>query len=82
MFRDGIEMVGYKELSPSHVSAIIEMALSDHVSFADIRLQYGLNEREVVTLMRKSLNQALISRGANVWPPFPSGVNITNRLCG
>jgi uncharacterized protein (TIGR03643 family) len=31
------------------------MALSDHVSFADIRLQYGLNEREVVTLMRKSL---------------------------
>ena len=55
MFRDGIEMVDYKELSPSHVSAIIEMALSDHVSFADIRLQYGLNEREVVTLMRKSL---------------------------
>ena len=33
------------------------MALSDHVPFSDIEHQYGLKEREVVTLMRKSLRK-------------------------
>jgi uncharacterized protein (TIGR03643 family) len=33
-------------------SAIIEMALSDHVSFDTIKLEYGLSEKEVVALMR------------------------------
>ena len=33
------------------------MALSDHVAFSDIEHQYGLKEREVVTLMRKSLRK-------------------------
>jgi len=45
----------YPSFGLSNDDGYIEMALSDHVSFADIRLQYGLNEREVVTLMRKSL---------------------------
>jgi len=36
-------------------SGIIEMALSDHVSFSDIRAEYGLSEQEVKTVMRQSL---------------------------
>jgi len=48
-------MANYKELPQSHISAIIEMALSDHVSFADIRLEYGLREGEVITLMKRNL---------------------------
>ncbi|MDA9249900.1 TIGR03643 family protein [bacterium] len=36
-------------------SAIIEMALSDHVSFDTIKLEYGLSEKEVVALMRSNL---------------------------
>ncbi|MEO0921973.1 MAG: DUF2805 domain-containing protein [Pseudomonadota bacterium] len=31
------------------------MALSDHVSFADIRAEYGLSDSEVKELMRTSL---------------------------
>jgi len=36
-------------------SAIIEMALSDHVPFGTIRAEYGLAEKDVVALMRKNL---------------------------
>lgn len=36
-------------------SAIIEMALSDHVPFDTIQTEYGLREKEVVALMRDSL---------------------------
>lgn len=43
------------DLPPAHLSAIIEMALSDHVSFADIKREYGLSEKEVKALMRSSL---------------------------
>lgn len=42
-------------LSPAHVSEIVQMALSDHASFADIAREYGLGESEVKTLMRKTL---------------------------
>lgn len=43
------------ELSESDISAIIEMALSDHVSFADIERQFGLSDSEVKSLMRSNL---------------------------
>jgi len=33
------------------------MALSDHVSFADIEGQYGLKESQVKTLMRQNLKR-------------------------
>jgi uncharacterized protein (TIGR03643 family) len=46
-----------RELSEPQISEIIQMALSDHVPFSDIEHQYGLKEREVVTLMRKSLRK-------------------------
>lgn len=43
------------ELSPSDVSAVIEMALSDHVAFADIHREFGLREKDVKALMRREL---------------------------
>ena len=36
-------------------SAIIEMALSDHVPFDTIKAEYGLGEKDVVKLMRDNL---------------------------
>ena len=42
-------------LPDAHRSEIIEMALSNHVSFADIEREYGLAEKQVKALMRESL---------------------------
>lgn len=42
-------------LSDADKSAIIEMALSDHVRFAQIEQQYGLAEKAVKALMRDNL---------------------------
>lgn len=43
------------DLSPEHLSDIIQMALSDDVSFADIRREYGLQEKQVVAVMKRNL---------------------------
>ena len=45
------------ELEQHEISDIIQMALSDHVSFADIESQYGLRESQVKTLMRQNLKR-------------------------
>ena len=42
-------------LTPAEISEIIDMALSDHTAFGDIRSQYGLREAEVKALMRSNL---------------------------
>ena len=42
-------------LPPEHVSEIIQMALSDHVSFANIRAEYGVTDKQVKTLMRNTI---------------------------
>lgn len=42
-------------ISDADTSAIIEMALSDHMPFATIKMEYGLREAEVVALMRANL---------------------------
>lgn len=42
-------------LSDADKSAVIEMALSDHVSFADIERQFGIAEKHVKVLMRDNL---------------------------
>ena len=42
-------------LMPDDISDIIQMALSDHVSFQNIEQLYGLTESEVVRLMRSNL---------------------------
>ena len=44
-----------KKLSDSEKSEIIEMALSDHISFENIKSLYGLSDEAVKRLMRKSL---------------------------
>ena len=43
------------DMSDSDISAIIEMALSDHTSFGVIEAEFGLKEREVKELMRDNL---------------------------
>ena len=42
-------------LDPSAISEVIEMALSDHVSFDQIRAQHGMGPDEVKALMRQNL---------------------------
>jgi uncharacterized protein (TIGR03643 family) len=42
-------------LSPEDISAIIEMALSDHTSFGTIECEYGLNDSQVKAVMRSNL---------------------------
>jgi uncharacterized protein (TIGR03643 family) len=44
-----------KALSPAHIDDIVQMALSDHVSFADIKGEYGLGDNQVKAPMRDSL---------------------------
>lgn len=48
-------MTKTQKLSQEHISEIVQMALSDHVSFADIEREYGLGEKYVKTLMRDNL---------------------------
>ena len=43
------------ELTDAQISDIVAMALSDHISFAEIQLEYGLKEKEVKALMRETL---------------------------
>ena len=43
------------ELPPEIISEIIEMALSDHVSFATIRAQHGVSPDDVKAIMRSTL---------------------------
>ena len=43
--------------SEGELSEIVQMALSDHVSFKDISAQYGLAEKDVVKLMRENLKK-------------------------
>ncbi|MFT7508662.1 MAG: hypothetical protein ACI9KS_000835 [Sulfitobacter sp.] len=43
------------DLPEDHVSEIVQMALSDHVSFADIEREYGIGEKHVKSLMRDTL---------------------------
>ncbi len=42
-------------LDPAAISEIVEMALSDHTSFAQITALHGLSPDQVKTLMRKTL---------------------------
>ena len=44
-----------KSLSQARLSELIELALSDKVTFAAIRDEFGLKEVEVKNLMRKNL---------------------------
>ena len=44
--------------SVSEISEIIEMALSDHISFGQIEKQFGIKEKDVKKLMKKNLKES------------------------
>ena len=46
---------GEKNLSQARLSELIELALSDKVSFKAIKSEFGLKEIEVKNLLRKNL---------------------------
>ena len=46
-----------KIFSVSEISEIIEMALSDHISFGQIEKQFGIKEKDVKKLMKKNLKE-------------------------
>ena len=46
-----------KIFSDSEKSEIIEMALSDHVTFKQIQKLYNIKEKEVKKLMRENLKE-------------------------
>ena len=52
-----------KKFSESEKSEIIELALSDHASFSNIRSIYGIGEKDVKKLMRENLK----SRSYRSW---------------
>ena len=45
----------YPALTPSQISEIIEMALSDHISFTLISAQHGVSPDQIKAIMRKQL---------------------------
>ena len=47
-----------KIFSVSEKSEIIEMALSDHISFRQIEIQFGIKEKDVKKLMKKNLKES------------------------
>ena len=47
-----------KIFSISETSEIIEMALSDHISFGQIEKQFGIKEKDVKKLMKKNLKES------------------------
>ena len=42
-------------LSPAQISEIVEMALSDHISFTQISAQHGVTPDEIKVIMRTQL---------------------------
>lgn len=48
-------MKNVKNIPPEHLSEIVQMALSDHISFANIEAEYGVTDKQVKTLMRDTL---------------------------
>ena len=46
-----------KIFSESEKSEIIELALSDHVSFKNIQNMYGMGEKDVKKFMRENLRE-------------------------
>jgi len=48
-------MAKIPDLDPAIQSEIIEMALSDHVTFAEIKAQHGFSEDQTKAIMRKHL---------------------------
>ena len=48
------------KLSQSDIDRVIEMAWEDRTTFADIRKQFGIQEKEVIKLMKENMKLSLI----------------------
>ena len=46
-----------KSLSPKDIDRIIEMGWEDRTTFADIKLQFNLLEKEVIAIMKANLKR-------------------------
>ena len=46
-----------KSLSPKDIDRIIEMGGEDRTTFADIKLQFNLLEKEVIAIMKANLKR-------------------------
>ena len=57
MRNDIAKIIDPRTLDAATISEVIEMALSDHTTFAQIRLQHGLSPDQVKVLMRTNLKQ-------------------------
>ena len=44
-----------KQFTPSEIDRIVEMAWEDRTPFDAIKIQFGINEEEVIRLMRKKI---------------------------
>lgn len=51
-------MVMKTNLTEAEISRIIEMAWEDRTPFSAIEVQFGLNEKEVIRLMRSQLKRS------------------------
>ena len=51
-------MIDEKKFTDSEISEIIEMALSDDVSFDSIREQYGINSDQIKRIMKANINSS------------------------
>jgi len=49
------------KLTEAEISDVIQMALSDHVSFNDIRNQYGLAEKDVKKINESKFKNRILS---------------------
>jgi len=63
------------ELSTRDIDRIIEMAWEDRTPFGAIEMQFGLPEKEVITLMRRELKRKSFER----WRKRVSGRSTKHR---
>ena len=68
-------------LDPATISDIIEMALSDHITFAMIKDQHGLSSDQVKALMRAELKPGSYRHGENGCARLGIGAKPTSEYC-
>ena len=56
-------------MKKTQIDHIIELAWSDEVTFNDIKIQYGIDEKDVIKIMRENLKR----RSFKLWRKRVSG---------
>ena len=56
-------------MKKTQIDDIIDLAWSDDVSFGDIKVQYGIDEKDVIKIMRENLKR----RSFKLWRKRVSG---------